>query len=120
MRPAERADEGPSRAADEDRKARRPRRAARPRPSASASTEAKPAAGEGELSIDSEPWAYVQIDGRDLGPTPLAHVRLPAGTHRVRLENPESGLVRAVPIVIQPDRRTTLRIRLADGVALRP
>ena len=118
-----RAKDDAPRGADDDRKARRPTRAARPRPSGS---EARPGAavraevGEGEVSIDSEPWAYVQIDGKDLGPTPLAHVRLPAGAHRVRLENPEARLVRVVPLVIQADRRTTLRIRLSDGVALRP
>lgn len=105
---------------DPDRKAKRPRRSARPRGNPPSAAEPRVAVGEGELSIDSEPWAYVYLDGKALGPTPLAHVRLPAGAHRLRLENPEAGLVRAVPVVIQTDRRTTLRIRLSDGVALRP
>jgi serine/threonine-protein kinase len=123
VEPAERAKDDTRAVDDLDRKARRPKRVVRPRPGAA---EARPAlgaraeVGEGEVSIDSEPWAYVQIDGKDLGPTPLAHVRLPAGAHRVRLENPEARLVRVVPLVIQADRRTTLRIRLSDGVALRP
>ncbi len=37
----------------------------------------------GQISIDSSPWATVTIDGRALGITPLLHVSLPAGKHRL-------------------------------------
>ena len=63
--------------------------------------------------------AQMELDGANPDASGLLHA-LPAGAHRVRLENPEARLVRVVPLVIQADRRTTLRIRLSDGVALRP
>ena len=76
-------------------------------------------AGFGELSIDAEPWAYVSVQGRALGPTPLAHVRLPAGQHRVVLENPDHKVTRTVAISIKNDQRTSVRVRLSDGKLLR-
>ena len=76
-------------------------------------------AGFGELSIDADPWAYVSVQGRALGPTPLAHVRLPAGQHRVLLENPEHKISRTVSISIKTDQRTSVRVRLSDGKLLR-
>ena len=72
-----------------------------------------------ELSIDAEPWAYVSVQGRALGPTPLAHVRLPAGQHRVVLENPDHKVTRTVAISIKNDQRTSVRVRLSDGKLLR-
>ena len=77
-------------------------------------------AGFGELSIDAEPWAYVSIGGKALGPTPLAHVRLAAGQHRLLLENPDAAVSRTVPVTIRADERTVLRVRLADGKLVRP
>ena len=71
--------------------------------------------GEGELSIDADPWAYVTVDGKSYGATPLAHIRLAAGNHRVVLENPEEKASRTVPVTIRADQRTTVRVRLSDG-----
>ncbi|MCC7384093.1 MAG: serine/threonine protein kinase [Deltaproteobacteria bacterium] len=68
----------------------------------------------GELSIDSEPWSYVRIGGRAMGPTPIAHLALPAGRHLVALENPDRGLVSSVWVFIKPGERTTARVRLGD------
>jgi len=39
----------------------------------------------GEVSIDSQPYATVSIDGRRAGITPLLHTKLPAGHHRIHL-----------------------------------
>jgi serine/threonine-protein kinase len=38
----------------------------------------------GTISIDSEPYATIYIDGKKIGITPLAHISLPPGTHKVR------------------------------------
>lgn len=73
-----------------------------------------PVSGTGELSIDSEPWSYVSIGGRAMGPTPIAHLALPAGRHLVALENPDRGLVSSVWVIIKPGERTTARVRLGD------
>lgn len=92
----------------------------KPRPSPKAPSPAPEVeAGFGELSIDAEPWAYVSVQGRALGPTPLAHVRLPAGQHRVLLENPDHKVTRTVAISIKNDQRTSVRVRLSDGKLLR-
>lgn len=88
-----------------------PEREARPEPVA--------AQGEGELSLDSDPWSYVVVDTRELGVTPLAHVRIPAGRHRVRLENPERGLVQTITLTIRADEQLAVRIDLADGHIVR-
>ena len=71
--------------------------------------------GFGELSIDCEPWAYVHVGRLDLGVTPLAKVRVPAGRQRVFLENPERGLKRTVTLTIKPDETLAVRVRLEDG-----
>jgi serine/threonine-protein kinase len=64
-----------------ERPAKRPRE---PRPVRHA------AAAPGFVNIYADPWAHVSVDGRALGATPLAHIPLPAGTHRLRLENPKT------------------------------
>ncbi|MFO0729243.1 MAG: serine/threonine-protein kinase [Myxococcota bacterium] len=94
---------------------RRPRRSPRATPSPSASAKAREESGFGELSLDAEPWGNVSVDGRGLGPTPLAHVRLSAGTHRVSIENPEQGLSKAITVTVKADQRTTLRVRLGGN-----
>jgi serine/threonine-protein kinase len=39
----------------------------------------------GRLSVDSDPWSTVYLDGARLGTTPLWQVDVPAGRHRLRL-----------------------------------
>lgn len=56
----------------------------------------------GALNFDSSPWARVSLDGRVLGVTPLRGVHLPAGTHRLRLENSELGTSTTVVVEIKP------------------
>lgn len=72
-------------------------------------------AGYGELSLDTEPWSYVRLGKRDLGVTPLAHVRLPAGRHRLVLENKEKGITRTIVLSIKADEQQAMRVRLSDG-----
>jgi hypothetical protein len=57
----------------------------------------------------------VRIGTRDLGVTPLAHVRLPAGRHRLVLQNPERGVSRTITLVIKADEQLAMRVRLSDG-----
>ncbi len=70
---------------------------------------AKPAAGKGRLNLNSLPWARVTIGGRHRGDTPLQGLELPAGTHRVKLENPTER--RSVTIVVKiVANQTTTRV----------
>jgi hypothetical protein len=45
----------------------------------------------GSLSVNAVPWAYVEIDGRSVGITPLAKLSLPIGSHEIVLKNPFRG-----------------------------
>ncbi|HZR09070.1 MAG TPA: serine/threonine-protein kinase [Myxococcales bacterium] len=50
------------------------------------------AAAKGELILLIRPWAKVEVDGRDVGVTPLNEpLMLAAGDHVVRLVNPDLG-----------------------------
>jgi hypothetical protein len=47
---------------------------------------------KGELELRIRPWAKVEVDGREIGVTPLdAPLMLSAGDHQVRLINPDLG-----------------------------
>jgi tRNA A-37 threonylcarbamoyl transferase component Bud32 len=54
--------------------------------------------------INSKPWAKVFIDGKYVDDTPV-EVSLPAGRHRVRLENPHDGTHKEVIVDVPRDRR---------------
>jgi eukaryotic-like serine/threonine-protein kinase len=75
--------------------------------------------GEGELSLDSDPWSYVFIGKRELGVTPLAHIKVPAGKQKVRLENPERGISRTITIEIEANKPQAVRVDLAAGKLMR-
>jgi serine/threonine-protein kinase len=60
----------------------------------------------GWLSVDSNVAARASLDGTALGALPLSHVRVPAGEHRLKVENPSLGLSR------------TVRLRVASGETL--
>jgi serine/threonine-protein kinase len=56
---------------------------------------------KGELQLFIRPWAKVEVDGREVGVTPLTDpLMLTAGDHKLRLVNPELGkdIVRTVHI----------------------
>ncbi|HEX9951793.1 MAG TPA: PEGA domain-containing protein, partial [Rubricoccaceae bacterium] len=55
-------------------------------PDAAPHVDAEPAAGS--LTVASEPWAAVRIDGRAAGTTPVGPLALAPGRHTVTLENP--------------------------------
>ena len=47
---------------------------------------------KGELVLLIRPWAKVEVDGREVGVTPLNEpLILAAGDHQVRLVNPDLG-----------------------------
>lgn len=50
--------------------------------------------GWGSVTVGAEPYARVQIDGREVGVTPLIRHRLSAGSHEVVLLEPNTGAVR--------------------------
>ncbi|MFH1811176.1 MAG: protein kinase [Pseudomonadota bacterium] len=68
--------------------------------------------GNGSLTLASEPWSEVFLNGKSLGLTPLANVRLPAGSHRLVLRNRKLGLEKTAWVRIRPNRETVLKVRL--------
>ncbi|MBI5495504.1 MAG: serine/threonine protein kinase [Deltaproteobacteria bacterium] len=63
-----------------------------PSPAAAPARKAPPAAGKAVISIQSNPWARVVLDGKDTGRfTPLLDFEIAAGTHKVRLVNDDEG-----------------------------
>lgn len=54
---------------------------------------------EGALAVNALPWADVTIDGRSVGTTPLADVRLPVGSHDIVWRHPDLGERRQTVVV---------------------
>lgn len=66
----------------------------------------------GWLSINSDPWANVVVDGKALGNTPLLRHRLPVGRHRVTLSNPGRKLRAVRTVTIRAGVVTKLSVLL--------
>ncbi|HET6958176.1 MAG TPA: PEGA domain-containing protein [Vicinamibacterales bacterium] len=46
---------------------------------------------DGVVNLNALPWAEASIDGRRVGDTPLANLKLPIGEHEVVFRNPQFG-----------------------------
>jgi serine/threonine-protein kinase len=64
------------------------------------------------VSVNSDPWSYVEIDGKRIRTTPLRAHRVAPGTHRIVLRNPDAGLERRLDIDVAPGERKRLSIDL--------
>ena len=88
---------------------------ARVTPATSASATTTPSAIEvehGFLTVAAEPYALVELDGANLGPTPIFSRRVPAGPHTVVLISPDTGKVRTTRAVrIEPGKTATVHAR---------
>lgn len=72
-----------------------------------------PGAPFGTLSVTSEPWGQVYVGGYATGvTTPLVDYRLRPGTHRLRVEDPASGRMESVEVVIREGEATRLSLSL--------
>ena len=61
-------------------------------------------AGPFAVQINATPWANVEIDGIDLGATPLANVPLIAGKHAFRVKMADGRMIERT-IEIDAERR---------------
>lgn len=73
----------------------------------STSTAATPSA---LISVNSEPWSYVAVDGREIRATPLLRHRVTPGTHRITLRTQTS--VRDLVIDLAPDEHRRISVDL--------
>ena len=69
----------------------------------------KIAKGFGQLQLITDPKTWVFIGKRKLGVTPLLGVKLPAGTHQLKLLNRQAGIDRVVEVTIEAGEVTTLQ-----------
>jgi serine/threonine-protein kinase len=72
-------------------------------------------AGTGHLTLVTEPWSQVSLEGRQLGTTPLVNLALPAGHHKLTLKNPSTGEQKTLMIDIAPGQ--TLQRRVVLGTS---
>jgi serine/threonine-protein kinase len=67
------------------------------------------------LTVSADPWAYVFVDGRRRGTTPLADLELSPGTHEVTFENPALGASRTQSIRLGAGEHRVLSEKLAEN-----
>jgi len=93
-----------------NRRPKRPHGAKKPRPE----RDTPPAAEVkyGTVTINSVPWARVYVDGTYRGNTPLANLRLRAGRHELRLQNPQLDRVQKRTIEVRAGEHEQLGIEL--------
>ncbi|MBR6245455.1 serine/threonine protein kinase [bacterium] len=73
--------------------------------SSSKSSADKSAANSSEtayITIQSNPWANVYLDGKLIGSTPISKFALPAGSHKIQFKNPKSKIDKTFPVELKP------------------
>jgi hypothetical protein len=56
------------------------------------------------LHVNARPWARIRVDGVDVGPTPLSHLRVEPGPHDFEAVFPDGRVVRR-RVEVGPDQR---------------
>lgn len=67
---------------------------------------------KGRLSLSTDPWTHVSLNGKALGDTPLIEVALPAGRHRLQLSNEQAKIDLAIEVEVKPGQLTKKVLRL--------
>jgi hypothetical protein len=68
----------------------------------------------GTLRLNSRPWSQVYVDGRLIGNTPQMNVQLSAGSHSIKLVNPQLGMTKTLKVKIQNGKVTTKIVELME------
>lgn len=66
------------------------------------------------LSINSNPWSYVSVNGKTLGSTPVLRHNMAAGTHTIVLSNPVANLQRTYQTTLAAGEHKRLSLRIDD------
>ncbi len=93
-------------------KARKPSRRSKKRVAPKAAEATVPPPEPAYVSVNSDPWSYVIIDGTRIKTTPLRSHRIEPGRHQVVLQNPEAGLERRFEIEVEPGESKRLSVDL--------
>jgi serine/threonine-protein kinase len=70
------------------------------------------AVAKGKLSLSTDPWTHVSLNGKALGDTPLIEVALPAGRHRLQLSNEQAKIDLAIEVEVKAGQVTKKVLRL--------
>lgn len=70
--------------------------------------------GSGFLSVNTIPWAAVEVDGRSVGNTPVLRHELRAGDHRVTLIVQAWNIRQTRRVVIRPGETATVTVRFQE------
>lgn len=68
----------------------------------------------GTLRINSRPWSQVYVDGRMVGNTPQMNLPLAAGSHNVKLVNPQLGMSKTFKVQIQSGKVATKIVDMVE------
>ncbi|MDD5308601.1 MAG: PEGA domain-containing protein [Deltaproteobacteria bacterium] len=69
----------------------------------------------GLLTVTTNPWSAVFLDGRPLGNTPVVRIAVPVGSHVVLMENRDAGVRRKTGIVVRAGEEVRLAENLGPG-----
>jgi serine/threonine-protein kinase len=61
---------------------------------------------KGKLSLSTDPWTHVSLNGKVLGDTPLIELPLPAGRHRLQLSNEQAKIDVAIEVEVKAGQIT--------------
>ncbi len=71
---------------------------------------------KGFVSIDSDPWTEVYLDGKKIGETPLVRYELIAGSYNLLLKNSEFGFEKPLKINVNPEDNTVNKVKFGKGL----
>lgn len=60
----------------------------------------------GKLTLSTDPWTHVSLNGKPLGDTPLIEVSLPAGRHVLKLANEQAKIDTAIEVEVKAGQVT--------------
>ena len=63
-------------------------------------------ARQGKLTLSTDPWTHVSLNGKMLGDTPLIELPLPAGRHRLQLSNEQAKIDLAIEVEVKAGQIT--------------
>jgi len=67
---------------------------------------------KGKLSLSTDPWTHVSLNGKLLGDTPLIELPLPVGRHRLQLSNEQAKIDLAIEVEVKAGQVTKKVLRL--------
>ena len=73
--------------------------------------------GTGLIDLRVNPWAEVRLDGRPVGKTPFAPVKVSAGTHTLELTNSELGVHTSQRVQVKRGGTARVSVDLLDLLA---